>query len=116
MRHCDLEDIRGLFILWFHHLQNRVIDTHPADEACILHQPCACGGCINDSYDYFVTHLKKAGGKGRRETGRGSGKVSHHKNKTHTQPRGNWKKGTSFKNISGETAIGCSAILTIVKG
>lgn len=54
---------------------------------------CACGGCINDSYDYFVTHLEKAGGKGRRETGRGSGKVSHHKNKTHTQPRGNWKKG-----------------------
>lgn len=93
MRRCDLKEVRGLFTLWFHHLQNRVIDTHPADEAYILHQPGACGCCINDRYDYFVTHLKKAGGKGRRETGRGLGKVSHHGNKTDTQPGGNWKKG-----------------------
>lgn len=50
-----------------------LLGSHPADEACMLHQPSACGGCVTDSsYDYFVTHLRKAGGKGicRRETGR----------------------------------------------
>lgn len=85
MQHCDLAEVTGFFTFWFHHRQNRVIDTHHADEAYILHQPGACGCCLNDSYDYFVTHLKKAGGKGRRETGRGLGKVSHHGNKIHNQ-------------------------------
>lgn len=39
--HCNLEEVQGLFKLWFHHLQNRVTDTQLADEGYILYQPRA---------------------------------------------------------------------------
>lgn len=71
--YCDLEKVRELLKLWFHHLKNRITDAHFADKVCILHQPSACGCCINESSsDYFVSHLRKAGGKDfcRREIGR----------------------------------------------
>lgn len=32
--HCDLEEVRGPFELWFHHLQGRIMDTDLTDEAC----------------------------------------------------------------------------------
>lgn len=93
--YCDLEKVQELLKLWFHHLQNRITDAYFADEVCILHQPSACSCYINESSsDYFVSHLRKAGGKDfcRREIGRewfGAWReVSHQGNKTNTQSEG----------------------------
>lgn len=87
-RHCDLEEVQGLSKLWCHHLQNRVIDRHPAAEAYLSHQPSGCGCCITDSsYAYCVTNLREAGGKGicRREWFGSLGEVSHQGNTTDRQ-------------------------------